>query len=221
MGLTLFAQQLDLLVYTQDSGHLGIKVRISFFHVIAHLVGFKRLCREYLRDRAAPDLRQTRMAGPAAVAAGMLGQKMGGPQFLGITELFGFAAGQRHQSGSCWAPDEPLSSPAGQVAECRLNSQLQSFVDAAIDLGPVGAHLSGNGGNCFSPGVGQKNSGPFDTAHALGPRSGRALQLLSLRLTQFKRLFLALKGHTILLASLVAGRERLYYTGMAINWNVI
>ena len=96
LGLTLFAEQLNLLVDTQDSGHFGIKVRIPFFHVIAHLVGFERLCREYLRDCAAADFRQTRMPGPPAVAADMLGQKMGGPQFLRITELFGLAAGQRH-----------------------------------------------------------------------------------------------------------------------------
>ena len=116
----------------------------------------------YLRD----SFRQTRMPGPPAVAAGIWA-KDGWSTIPAITELFGLAA-QRHSS-SCWAPDEPFSPPAGQVAEgCKL--------DAAIDLLPVGAQHSGNGGNCFPPGVGQKNSGPFDTLQALGPRSRRALQ---------------------------------------------
>ena len=88
---------LHLPIDVQHAGHLGVKIGVAAFHVVAHFV---RLHLVPAKDFAHRALRQLGKAGVAlrrSVLARMTRQKPRCPQLVGIAKLLGLPARQRCQ----------------------------------------------------------------------------------------------------------------------------
>jgi len=91
-----FHQDLDLLVDTQDLGHPGVEVHIAALEVVADLVRLHRMGVEDLADGA---LSEPVVPTGGPVLTRMARQKPRRPQLVWIAEVFGLAAGERHEPG--------------------------------------------------------------------------------------------------------------------------
>jgi hypothetical protein len=133
-----------------------------------------------LADRPLGQLRQARMSGGRSVLTGMRGEQPGGPQLVGITQLLGLPARQRHQPSFRLGRDDRIASGTRPIIQRLDHPQFRRSLETACHCllrHPNGAR-HGIGRRVLQ--IGQDNPRPFDTARGLGPRPGNLQQTLPL-----------------------------------------
>ena len=105
---------------------------VAAFQVIADLVRLDRVAGEDLADRALDDARQRRMAGRDGVFTGMTRQQPRGPEFVRVSEVAGFLAGQRHQPGSGFRRDVRRLAGTRAVIKRRHHPQPRGTAQAPL-----------------------------------------------------------------------------------------
>ena len=134
--------ELHLAIDAQNLRHLLLELRIAAFQVIADLV---RLDLPLVEDIAHRPLSQLGKAGVALrrpMLTRMAGQKPRCPQFVGIAEVLGLAAGE--VDNPCFGLGGDRRLPAGprSIVERRLRAIGQRPLDTALDGLMVRAHGS-------------------------------------------------------------------------------
>src|SRR6516162_1283849 len=169
-----------LPVDTEDFGHFGLELRIALLQVVAHLVRPHFLLGQYLADRSLGQLSQARMPGGWSMLPGMCGEQPGRPQLVGITQLLGLPARQRHQPSLCLSRDNGISSRARPIIQCLDHPQFCRSLQAACHC--LLRHPN-RARHCVGRRllqIGQYNPRPFDTARGLRPRPRNLHQTLPL-----------------------------------------
>src|SRR6267142_550 len=111
--------ELHLAVDTQDFRHLGLKVGITAFQVVTDLVGLDLLLVEDVAQRALRKLAQANVPLSRSMLARVAGEKSRRPQFVGIAELLGLAAGQIHYPSLRLGRDRRLPTGAWSIIKRR------------------------------------------------------------------------------------------------------
>jgi hypothetical protein len=133
-----------------------------------------------LADRPLGQLRQARIPGRRAMRTGMRGEQPGGPQLVGITQLLGLSARQRHQPGFGLGCDDRIASRPRPIIQRLDHAQFRRSLQTACHrlLRHPNRARRGTGRRVVQ--IGQDNPRSFDTAGGLGPRPRNLQQTLPL-----------------------------------------
>ena len=173
-------QHRHLSVDTKDRGHLGLKLGIALFQVVAYLVRLDFLLGQNFADRPLGQLAQAGMPSRGSVLPGMRGEQPGGPQFVGITQLSGLAARQCHQPGFGLGRDDRIASRTRPIIERFDHPQFRRSLQTTCHrlLRHPNRARHGIGRRVMQ--IGQNDPRPFDPARRLGPRPRNLQQTLPL-----------------------------------------
>ena len=133
-----------------------------------------------LADRSLGQLSQARVPSGRSVLTGVRGEQPGGPQFVGIAQLLGLPARQRHQPGFRLGRDDGIASRTRPIIQRLDNPPFRRSLKAA---GYGLLRHPNRARHCIARRVlqiGQDNPRPFDTACGLGPRPRNLQQHLPL-----------------------------------------
>ena len=189
------SQDGNLLINTQDFGHLGVELRVPPFKIIAHLVCLHLRLGENPANRALRDPRQTGVPRCRTMLAGMAGQQPRSPQFVRVSHVLGLLAGQRDQPRSRWRRDLRLLSRPRTVIERRHDPEAGCACQATLHRLVRHADRSADRILRRVGPVVQQDSRPFHPARRLRPRAGDRLKLGRLRLADRNRHDLSLRCH--------------------------
>ena len=170
-------QDLDLFVNAQDLRHFGFELRITALEIVTDLVWLDRLGGEDLADGTLGQIGEAGMASRRSVFARMASQEPRRPQLMGIAEILGFLAGQRHKPCLGLGCDRRLLTWAGTIIQRRHWTEGDGPLDTALDglmMHPQGAANSKE--RPFVP-ISQKHARPLDPARRFGSRSRNRHQL--------------------------------------------
>lgn len=175
-GCIALLQDSDLAVDAEHLGHLRLEGLVTTFEIVADLMRPDLLSGEYLADRALDDAGQGGMSGRGRVLAGVTGQQPRGPQFVWVSQVLGFLAGQRHQPGLGLRRDVRRLAGARAVIERRHHAKARRTAQATLH-GLVGhpdprAHRRRRGFRA----IGQKDARPLHPACRFRPRPRQRLQ---------------------------------------------
>ena len=153
-------EDFHLAIDAQDLGHLFGKVGIALFQVVAHFVRLDFLLVEDFAHRALRQMCQARMSLRRSVLAGMAGEQPGRPQFMGITQVLGLPARQRHQPGFGLERDRRFASGTRPIVERR---------DRAFDHARARRSGGLSDGEARAPDQPQKTKDPPDRPAIFAP----------------------------------------------------
>ena len=111
-----------LAIDAQDLRHLGFEFGVAAFHVVADLVRLDLLLIEDVPHRALSQLGKASVPRCRPMLSRMAGEQSRRPQFVGIAEFLGLAAGEVHNPCLGLGGDRRL--PAGPQAR-RLNARAE------------------------------------------------------------------------------------------------
>ena len=170
LGRGLCFQDLHLAINAQHLGHLFRKVGVALLQVVSHFVRFDFTLVENLAHRALRQIGKARMSLCGSAVAGMAGEQPCRPQFVGITEIFSLAAGERHQPGLGFGRDGRLPAWTRSIVERRHRPFDRGALDATLHRLMVQPQCPADRikGGIFP--IGQQDSRPLDPACRLGSR---------------------------------------------------
>ena len=160
-------QDFHLTIDAQHLGHLFRKVGIALFQVVPHFVRLHLFLIEDLAHRALRQVGEARMPLRRSMFAGVAGQKPRRPQFVGIAEVLGLAAGQRHQPSLGFEGDRRLSTWPRAIVERGHRAFDHGALNAALD-GLIKRPADRKKRRIFP--ISQQYPRAFNPAHRLRPR---------------------------------------------------
>src|SRR5271166_5001993 len=127
------SQDGNLLINTQDFGHLGFKFRIAPLQVVAHLVRLHLLISKDLAHRALRNPHQAGVPRCRTMLAGMAGQQPRRPEFVRMSHVLGLLAGKGHQPRARFHRNFRFSAGPRTVVERRHNAEPRRTRQATLD----------------------------------------------------------------------------------------
>ena len=167
---------LHLPIDVQHVGHLGGKIRIAAFHIVAHFVRLHLVPAEDLAHRALRQIGKAGVALPRSVLARMMRQKPRCPQLVGIAKLLGLPACQRCQPSLGLKRNGRWPPGPRTVVQRRYRAFGHGALDTALHRLMMQSQRPGHRKKRRLFPIGQQYPRPLDPARRLGSRLRDRLQ---------------------------------------------
>ena len=189
-GRRRLLDELHFAIDAQNLRHLLLELRIAAFQVVADLVRLYLLFIEDFAQRALSQLGKASVPLSRPMLTRMAGKQSRRPQFVGIAEVLGLAAGDVDNPCLGLGGDRRLPAGPRTIAERRHRTIGQRPLDTALDGLMVRAHRPPHRKKRRVVPVGQQHPRPLHPARRFRSRAGNRAQRCQILLAnrQFDRL---------------------------------